>query len=184
MLWVLPVLAAVLSAAGWYGYNVCRNTVNHLVALDRRCETAFADMDFHQKHRRNIIPGLAAMADDLAEPQRDLITRIRDTNAKALNATTTAMRLRAEGHLTAQIAELLVADDRSAGLGAIPEIAELRRQLVECENRITAARRFYNLAIEEYNAAMRQFPGCYLAERMRMITRHPCGAAAGRVSAL
>jgi len=172
-LWVLPVFAAGLAFTAWYVHGVYTNTVNALVALERRCETAFADMDFQLKRRHNIIPGLASVENDVADRERDLITRIRETEARALNAVATAMRMRAEGNLTAQVADLLAATDRDPHLKAIPEFAELRRQLVDCENRILEGRRFYYRAMEEFNAATQQFPGCYLAERMCRMSGHP-----------
>jgi LemA protein len=53
----------------------------------------------------------------------------------------------------------------------LPEFAQLRQQLIDCENRITAARRFHNLAIEEYNTTLRQFPGNLIAQRQQLNRR-------------
>ena len=66
-------------------------------------------------------------------------------------------------------------------LRALPEFGRFREQLVDCENRITASRRFFNLAIEEYNVSLRQFPGSYIATKRRMTSRQPYDLGVERV---
>lgn len=145
-------------------------TTNYLVALDQRCETAFADIDVHLKHRSNLIPGLVSVVKSLATHEKDLILGVTEARSKALAASPT-MKLQAEGNLSAQIGALLSAAENNPEIRALPEFAQLRQQLIDCENRITAARRFHNLAIEEYNTALRQFPGILIAQRHRMTSR-------------
>jgi LemA protein len=147
------------------------NTVNTLVALDQRCDLAFADIDVHLKHRANLIPGLVSVVKAVAGHEKELILGVTEARAKAIAAAAPAMRLTAERNLSAQIGTLLSAVERYPEIRALPEFAQLRQQLIDCENRITAARRFHNLAIGEYNTALRQFPGSLIAERRRLNSR-------------
>ena len=59
--------------------------------------------------------------------------------------------------------------------------ADLRRELVDAENRITASRRFYNLAVEEYATTLRQFPGSYVGRLYKMNVRMPFDLGIERV---
>lgn len=146
---------------------------NTLVALDQRCDTALADIDVHLKHRHDLIPGLVEVTKGLANQERELILGIAKARADALCAVAPQVRLEAEGNLTAQIGTLLTAAEKYPELRSLPEFGQLRQELVGCAERITASRRFYNLAIEEYNTAVRSYPGCIIAQRRNMATRQP-----------
>lgn len=171
LMWMIltPIAAAALVA--WYLFRRYTGTLNLLVALDQRCETAFSDIDVHLKHRHNLIPGLVQVVKGVAGHEKELVLGVTQARAQALGAAAPGIKLKAEGNLTAQLGTLLSAVERYPELKALPEFTNLRHQLVECENRITAARRFYNLAIEEYNTTLRQFPGSLIAQKRRMNSR-------------
>ena len=171
LLWILLGIIAAIGGTILYLFKSYTGTVNLLVALDQRCDTAFADIDVHLKHRHNLIPGLVQVVKGAAGHEKDLVLGVTEARAKAIGAVAPGIRLEAEGNLTAQIGSLLSAVERYPDLKALPEFSNLRQQLVDCENRITAARRFYNLAIEEYNTVLRQFPGSYVAQKRRMNSR-------------
>lgn len=171
LIWVLLALVASAALIGLYLYNSYKSSVNLLVALDTRCDTAFADIDVHLKHRHNLIPGLVSVVKGAAGHEKDLLLGIAEAKSKALGAVAPSIRLEAEGNLSAHIGSLLSAVERYPDLKALPEFTSLRQQLTDCENRITAARRFYNLSIEEYNTALRQFPSSYVAQKRRMTSR-------------
>lgn len=174
MMTVIWVFVGMFAAIAFGLYLLVRTyavTANTLVALDQRCETAFADIDVHLKHRHNIVPGLVEVVKAVAGHERGLVLGIAEARAEALAALAPAAKLKAERDLSSKVVTLLSSSERYPELKAIPEFAQLRTQLTECENRITAARRFYNLAIEEYNVALRQFPGSYIATTRRMNSR-------------
>ena len=171
----IAVLAALLAVASY------RRTVNTLVALDQRCETAFADIDVHLKHRHNLIPGLVEVVKGVAGHERALVLGVAEARAGALAALAPAARLEAERDLSARVTTLLATAETFPELRAVPEFGQLRQQLADCENRITASRRFFNLAIEEYNISLRQFPGSYVAARHRMSRRQPYDLGIERV---
>ncbi len=181
LVWILVGLLAAVGLTAWVLFRLYAGTTNMLVALDQRCETAFADIDVHLKHRHNLLPGLVQVVKGAAGHEKELVLGVAEARARALGAAAPGVRLKAEGNLTAQIGSLLAAAERHPELKALPEFANLRQQLTECENRITAARRFYNLAIEEYNVALRQFPGSFIAQKRRMDRRQAFDLGVERV---
>ena len=152
-------------------------THNRLVALDQRCDTAFGDIDVHLKHRHNLIPPLVETVRGFAKHESDILQGVTQARAEALQATSPDMRLSAEQNLTQNINALIGMGERYPELKASTHFSELRRELVDVENRVTASRRFYNLAVEEYGTTLRQFPGSYIGRlfRMNVRTRYDLG---------
>jgi len=156
-------------------------THNRLIALDQRCETAFADIDVHLKHRQNLIPGLVETVRGFASHEHDILLGITEARAEALQAVAPEARLKAEKNLTQNINALIGMAERYPDLRASTHFTELRQELVDAENRITASRRFYNLAVGEYGATLRQFPGSYIARLRNMNARQPFDLGIERV---
>jgi LemA protein len=146
-------------------------THNRLVALDQRCDTAFGDIDVHLKHRHNLIPPLVETVRGFAKHESDILLGVTEARALALQAASPDMRLSAEQNLTQNINALIGMAERYPELKASTHFSELRRELVDVENRVTASRRFYNLAVEEYATTLRQFPGSTIGRLFRMNVR-------------
>jgi LemA protein len=157
-------LALLIAVPAYIGFR----THNRLVALDQRCETAFGDVDVHLKHRHNLIPPLVEMVRGFAKHENDILLGVTRARADALQAGSPEMRLSAEQNLTQNINALIGMAERYPELKASTHFSELRRELVDAENRVTASRRFYNLAVEEYGITLRQFPGRYVGRLFRM----------------
>jgi LemA protein len=171
VLWVLVgMIGAIMLTALWVVAKLS-STNNVLVALQQRCDTAMSDIDVLLKHRHNLIPGLVDTIKGMTGYEKEMVIGVIEARAAALGAMNSEVKLQAEGNLTAQVSNLLSNVDSLPELRAIPEFTQLRQQLVECENRITAARRFYNLAIEEYNTVLGQFPGSWIGQKKRMSSR-------------
>jgi LemA protein len=134
-------------------------THNRLVALDQRCETAFGDIDVHLKVR------------DFTKHESDILLGVTQARAAALQAATPENRLNAEKNLTQNINALIGMAEHYPELKASTHFSDLRRELVDAENRITASRRFYNLAVEEYDTTLRQFPGSTIGRLFKMNMR-------------
>ena len=156
-------------------------THNRLVALDQRCDTAFGDIDVHLKHRHNLIPPLVETVRGFAKHEGDILLGVTQARAEALQAASPEVRLKAEKNLTQNINALIGMAERYPDLKASTHFAELRKELVDAENRITASRRFYNLAVEEYATTLRQFPGSTIGRLSRMSTRAPFDLGLERV---
>jgi LemA protein len=146
-------------------------THNRLVALDQRCETAFGDIDVHLKHRHNLIPPLVEAVRGFTRHESDILLGVTQARAAALQAASPEMQLTAEKNLTQNINALIGMAERYPELKASTHFGDLRRELVDAENRITASRRFYNLAVEEYGTTLRQFPGSTVGRLFKMNMR-------------
>jgi LemA protein len=156
-------------------------THNRLVALDQRCDTAFGDIDVHLKHRHNLIPPLVETVRGFTKHESDILLGVTQARADALQAATPEVRLKAEKNLTQNINALIGMAERYPELKASTHFSELRRELVDAENRITASRRFYNLAVEEFDTTLRQFPGSTIGRLLKMNTRMPFDLGIERV---
>jgi LemA protein len=148
-------------------------TPNRLTALDQRCDTAFGDIDVHLRHRHNLIPPLVETVRGFVKHESDILLGVTQARAEALQAASPDMRLRAEKNLTQNITALIGMAERYPELKASSQFGDLRRELVDAENRITASRRFYNLAVEEYDTTLRQFPGSMIACLSKMNVQMP-----------
>jgi LemA protein len=166
---ILAAGVAVVATIAW----VAGSTFNRLMALETRCDTAFADIDVLLKRRHDLIPALVETVKGASKYEADTLTSLTRARAEAMTAMTPDVKLRAEKALSANITQLLAAGDRLPDLKASAHFNSLRDELTDTENRVTAARRFYNLAIEEYNATLRQFPGNVIGARRRLSTRRP-----------
>lgn len=167
-------LVAVVATMGWLTYN-------RLMALDERCNTAFSDVDVQLKHRHNLVPGLVEMVRAFAGHERAILTEVTQARANALRASGPEMRLEAEMQVGQSLTSLLTLVERYPEIHASSHFRELRMELADAENRITGARRFYNLAVDEFNATLRQFPGNAIGQAVRLSRRKPVDLGIERV---
>jgi LemA protein len=163
----VAALALLIAVPAYIAFR----THNRLVALDQRCDTAFGDIDVHLKHRHNLIPPLVETVRGFAKHESEILQGVTAARAEALQATSPDMRLSAEQNLTQNINALIGMAERYPELKASTHFSDLRRELVDAENRVTASRRFYNLAVEEYGTTLRQFPGSYVGRLFKMNVR-------------
>ena len=166
VLWVSFTSIAILSVVTlfWRGNN-------RLAALDSRCTTAAADVDAQLKHRHNLIPGLVETVRGYVGHENEVLIAVAQANAEALRAANLNTRLDAEMQLGNSINTLLQAAQKYPELRASGHFQDLQRQLIDVENRVTAARRFFNLAIEEYNNQLGHFPSNIIARLQKRSAR-------------
>jgi LemA protein len=141
---------------------------NRLMALDERCNTAFADIDVLLKHRHSIIPGLVESVKAYVGHERELMLAVIQARSEAIKVMTPELKLKAERNVTQTVNALISACDRSPELKASEHFHEFRADLKDVENRVTASRRYYNLAVDEFNATFRQFPGSLIGGVSRL----------------
>jgi LemA protein len=181
LLTLLLVCVAVLALLIAVPAYIAFATHNRLVALDQRCDTAFGDIDVHLKHRHNLIPPLVEAVRGFSKHESGILLGVTEARAAARQAATPEMRLDAEKNLTQNIISLIGMAERYPELKASTHFEDLRRELVDAENRITASRRFYNLAVEEYATTLRQFPGSTIGRLSKMNVRMPFDLGIERV---
>ena len=166
VLWVSLTSIAVISLVTlfWRGNN-------RLAALDSRCTTAAADVDAQLKHRHNLIPGFVETVRGYVGHENEVLIAVAQANAEALRAASLNARLDAEMQLGNSINTLLQTAQKYPELTASGHFQDLQRQLIDVENRVTAARRFFNLATEEYNTQLGRFPSNIVARLQKRSPR-------------
>ncbi|MFN3728045.1 MAG: LemA family protein [Allosphingosinicella sp.] len=176
-----PVLLFILFVAALLiGLILFWRGNNRLSALDNRCTTADADIDAQMKHRHNLIPGLVETVRGYLGHEHKVLLAVTKANAAALQASSRQMRFEAETQLGNSITSLLQAAHKYPELKASAHFQELQRQLIDVENRVTAARRFFNLATEEYNNQLGSFPSNLLAKLQKRARRSPYSVEAAQ----
>jgi len=130
--------------------------------LDERCGSAFADIDAILAERHALIPNLVETVKGFAGQEHKVLKDVIDARARAI-ATAGPSRLEAETQIGQSIMSLMAFTENYPEIASSSHFAELRGELTRIEDRISAARRFYNLAVEEEQAVRRAFPGNLLA---------------------
>lgn len=131
--------------------------------LDERCEAAFADIDALLAERHALIGNLVEAVKGFAGQEHAVLKDVIDARARAMSAAGSA-RLEAETQIGQSLNSLFAITENYPDLASSGHFRELRAEMTRIEDRITAARRFYNLAVEELNAVARAFPGNLLTK--------------------
>lgn len=131
---------------------------NKLVALDQRADQSFADIDVQLKQRQDLIPNLVETVKGYASHERGTLDAVTQARAAAAGATSVNDKVQAENMLTGALGRLFAVAEAYPDLKANTSYLELQRELSDIENKLAAARRFFNSAVSEFNAFRRQFP--------------------------
>ena len=141
---------------------------NRMQALDSRCDKASADIDVQLKHRHSLIPNLLEIVKGFMGHEIKTIEAIALARQAAITAPTADARMQAEAALGKNLNRIVLAAEAAPQLQANEHFRALRNELGDAENKIAAARRFFNLAVDEYNATIKQFPTNLMAGRSNL----------------
>jgi LemA protein len=131
---------------------------NRLVALDQRADQSFADIDVQLKQRQDLIPNLVETVKGYAAHERGTLDAVTQARAAAAGAHNVNERVEAENMLSGALGRLFAVAEAYPDLKANTNFQQLQTELSDIENKLAAARRFFNNAVAEFNAARRQFP--------------------------
>jgi LemA protein len=136
---------------------------NRLVRLRNRRENAFADIDVQLRQRHDLIPQLVETVKGYAGHERDLLIKVTEARTAAMSAGTIDDKIKAEQQLTNALQGLKVSVEAYPDLKANTNFLQLQEELSDIENKLAAARRFFNAATTEYNNSVEAFPGNLIA---------------------
>ena len=136
---------------------------NGIVALDQRADQAFADVDVQLKLRHDLVPNLVETVKGYASHEKETLDAVISARNQAVSANGPAAQGAAEGALGAALGRLFALAEAYPDLKANTNFLELQRELADVENKIAAARRFFNNAVQEFNTAVKQVPGVFVA---------------------
>ena len=138
---------------------------NGLVAMRQRVNQAFSDIDVQTKQRHDLVPNLVETVKGYAGHERGTLEAV----VKARNAAVTAQaggvaaQAAAENVLSGALRQLFALSEAYPDLKANQTFQQLQAELSDLENKIAAARRFFNNAVQEYNTGIQQFPAALFA---------------------
>src|SRR5215470_272162 len=127
---------------------------NRLVALRQAFKNAFADIDVQLKQRHDLIPNLVETVKGYAAHESGVLQKVTEARASAMRAASPAEKGAAEGALSGALANLFAVAENYPQLKANENFKQLQDELSDIENKIAAARRFFNNAVAEYNASI------------------------------
>jgi LemA protein len=133
---------------------------NGLVAMRQRVGQSFADVDVQLKQRHDLIPNLVETVKGYAAHERGTLEAVVQARNAAMTATGPAQQAAAENMLSGALFAL---SEAYPDLKANTNFQQLQVEISDIENKIAAARRFFNNAVQEYNTGIQQFPAALFA---------------------
>jgi len=162
--WVVLGLVAVLVVYVIMVYN-------RLVALRQTTGQAWADIDVQMKQRLDLIPNLVETVKGYAAHERGTLEAVVAARNAAASASGPQATAAADNMLTGALRQLFALAESYPDLKANQNFLELQRELSDIENKIAAARRFFNNAVSEFNASIEQFPAVLFARSLGFARR-------------
>ena len=152
---ILGVIAALaLFVIGLY---------NRLVALRQNRENAFSDIDVQLKLRYDLVPPLVETVKGYAAHEKTVFENVTNARASVAQSAGTDDRIKSEHRLGGALANLYAVAENYPALKADQNFQSLMAELADIENKIAAARRFFNNATNELNTSVQQFPSNLIA---------------------
>jgi LemA protein len=136
---------------------------NGLVAMRQRVNQAFADVDVQLKQRHDLVPNLVETVKGYASHERGTLEAVVQARNAAMTAQGPAQMAQAENMLSGALRQLFALSEAYPDLKANQNFQQLQMELSDLENKIAAARRFFNNAVQEYNTGIQQFPAVLIA---------------------
>lgn len=136
---------------------------NGLVTLKNRAKEAWSDIDVQLKRRYDLIPNLVETVKGYATHERELFEKVTQARSNAMSAQGAKAKADAENMLTSTLKSLFAVSEAYPDLKASTNFLELQRELSDTENKIQAARRFYNTNVRDLNIKIESFPDNMLA---------------------
>jgi LemA protein len=136
---------------------------NRLVSLRAATNQAFADIDVQLKQRHDLIPNLVETVKGYATHEKSTLDAVITARNAAVQARGPSGQAQAEQNLTSALGGIFALAEAYPDLKANENFLRLQADLSDIENKLAAARRFFNSAVQEFNAAIQQFPAVLFA---------------------
>ncbi|TFG35217.1 MAG: LemA family protein [Parcubacteria group bacterium] len=138
-------------------------TYNGLVVFRNRTKEAWADIDVQLKRRYDLIPNLVETVKGYATHERELFEKVTQARTQAMGAHTIKERGEAENALSSTLKSLFAVAENYPDLKASANFLELQKEITDTEDKIQAARRFYNTNVRDLNTKIETFPANTIA---------------------
>ncbi len=154
--WIVTAAVVVLLAWAVFAYN-------RLVRLRNQTHTAWADIDVQLTRRHDVVPQLVAAVQGYVGHEKAVLEAVTQLRARALGEKGPARLGEVESALEQAMGRLLALQEAYPDLKASDNFLALQRDLVEVEDHLQYARRFYNGAVRDYNDAVQRVPDIVVA---------------------
>ncbi|HBB56962.1 TPA: hypothetical protein DEW47_03795 [Patescibacteria group bacterium] len=147
------IIGVAAIAAAWF-----IAIYNGFVRLLNRTKEAWADIDVQLKRRYDLIPNLVETVKGYATHEREAFEKVTEARAKALGAQTVAEKGEADNMVSSALKSIFAIAEAYPQLRAVESFTKLQDELSDTENKIQAARRFYNTNVRDFNIKLETFP--------------------------
>lgn len=137
---------------------------NSFVRLNNNTNEAWSDIDVQLKRRHDLIPNLIETVKGYMGHENNVLTAVTNARAQALTSQGATDSAKAENVLSGTLKSLFAVAESYPDLKANTNFLELQRELSDTENKIQAARRFYNGTVRDMNSAIQVFPGNIISQ--------------------
>src|SRR3989344_65103 len=152
------ILAVIAVVVLWLIFDY-----NGLVKLKNRAKEAWSDISVQLKRRYDLIPNLVETVKGYATHERELFEKVTEARSRAMGAGSVKEKAKAENMLSDTLKSLFAVAENYPQLRASENFVELQKELSDTENKIQAARRFYNGNVRDLNTSIESFPGNVIA---------------------
>lgn len=151
---IIVLAVVVLAIIGIY---------NSLVRLRFRAREALSDIDVQSKRRYDLIPNLVETVKGYMEHEKNVLENVTAARSRVATGGTALEKAQAENALSATLKTLFAVSENYPQLKANENFLELQRELSDTENKMQAARRFYNSVVQDLNTKVQLFPSNIVA---------------------
>ena len=134
------------------------STKNTLVTKNEGVTQAYSQVNIEQQRRMDLIPNLVAAVKGYVGEESTVLTNIANARAAVMGASDRASSIKAQSQLDVAVSPLLRLQEAYPNLKSSEQFTRLTDELAGTENRIAVARRRYNIALQDYNVYVQQFP--------------------------
>jgi LemA protein len=156
-LWILIGVVVVLALFFVLGYN-------RLVRLRNEVDTGWANIDVQLQRRADLIPNLVETVRAYAAHERGVFEEVTRARAALQRAGSPGSAAEANEGLTAALGRLFAVAEAYPELKASENFLQLQEDLTDTEDKISAARRYYNATVNRYNTAIQSIPWVFVAK--------------------
>lgn len=154
--WIIVAVAALIIL--WFA-----GTYNGLITRRNRVSESWSDIDVQLKRRYDLIPNLVESVKGYMTHERETLEKVTAARTQAMGAKTLAEHAKAENMLSETLKSLFAVSENYPDLKASQNFLQLQDELSDTENKIQAARRFYNQNVLDYNTKIQSVPANIVA---------------------
>ena len=150
---VIIIVVAVIAIVGFIA-----GIYNSLVKLDERVNEAWSDITVQLKYRADLIPNVVETVKGYAKHEKETFQMVTEARTAAMGAKTVKQAAEAEKEMQSALGKIFAIAEAYPELKANENFVKLQSQLQDVEDKIQAARRFYNAGAKELNTKIKTFP--------------------------